>query len=124
MYIICAILPFYILNALNTFIFIGPYALLFISNRRFEAFFFRISNFLRATHITSPSTLHLHISTLHFYIMAHHLYPPVQWSEEELTRVVTPSPEDHTLVMVIIIFFILCYSRLYLCLPNLVPVSL
>jgi hypothetical protein len=39
--------------------------------------------------------------------MAHHLYPPVQWSEDELARVVTPSPEDHTLVMVII--FIVFY---------------
>jgi len=51
--------------------------------------------------------------------MAHHLYPPVQWSEDELARVVTPSPED-TLVMVII-FFILVIVLLF---SNLVPVSL
>ena len=44
--------------------------------------------------------------------MAHHLYPPVQWSEDELTRVVTPSPED-TLVMVIIIFYYFVYCTLY-----------
>ena len=42
--------------------------------------------------------------------MVHHLYPPVQWSEDELARVVTPSPEDHTLVMVNI-FLTLFYSN-------------
>jgi hypothetical protein len=45
--------------------------------------------------------------------MAHHLYPPVQWSEDELARVVTPSPED-TLVMVIITFYYFVYCTLYL----------
>jgi hypothetical protein len=102
--VICAIFTFYLYNCAKYLYFIGPYALLFVSNRRLRPLFSNFRTFARITHhitlYTTPSHLFTTPST-----MAHHLYPPVQWSEDELARVVTPSPED-TLVMVIITFFI------------------
>jgi len=56
----------FLFKCANYLYFIGPYALLLLVTDALRPSYFEFSN-LCAQHITSPSTLHLHISTLLHY---------------------------------------------------------